>query len=113
MSSVRVAGAPDGAPNSRAFFGFARFENIPEGDMGIDEDALPAIEESLDDEDDDLDCPGSSKRFENPLYRSKREITKEKPIAEEKMIDIDAPVRLNVLESRIREETATEEAALD
>ena len=109
MSSVREARS-DPKQKSGGFFGFARFENVAEGDVRLAEAAVPATE-SFEELDSDVDGPSlSSKRFENPLYRSKREIEKGKneKISEEKMIDIDSPVSLAELESRIREDRIEE-----
>lgn len=84
--------------------------------MIIDEAEEVAVQEILEEDSDANGPSSSSKRFENPLYRSKRGDKKDKStdksVVDEKMIDIDGPVSLALLESRIKED-GIEEVYLD
>jgi len=82
--------------------GFARFENIPEGNVQIGNVPGTSGQEA----DDNV---GGIKqiavgRFENPLYRSKRDKAKESTI-----LDIDAPLSLTALKGKIEDQLENEE----
>ncbi|XP_020279310.1 protein amnionless-like [Pseudomyrmex gracilis] len=89
VSSVR-----DGIRTDKQKHGFARFENVPEGNVQIAD--VPGTSER-----EVVNVEGitqlASGRFENPLYRSKRNKTEE----EGKILDIDAPLSLTTLKGRI------------
>ncbi|XP_063978536.1 protein amnionless-like [Diachasmimorpha longicaudata] len=87
-ASIRQRNLPPDDPGADGNFGFARFENIATGEVQL---TSPIIEDEMGSDDDHED----GKRFENPLYRSKRK----GPV--EKIIDIDAPVSLAELEGKV------------
>lgn len=85
-------------------FGFARFENISEGNVRITEVACESNLENK--ETDNKDSSGG--RFENPLYRSKRKGRKE----EGEVLDMEKPLSLATLKDKV-EEDQIEEVDLD
>ncbi|KAF3426788.1 hypothetical protein E2986_11434 [Frieseomelitta varia] len=78
-------------------FGFARFENISEGNVQIA--SVADVDEpraNLDDgETGSADPPGG--RFENPLYRSKRRGRKK----DEEVLNMEAPLSLSTLKDNV------------
>ncbi|XP_015110891.1 protein amnionless-like [Diachasma alloeum] len=98
-ASIREGSLPHDDPDKEGNFGFARFENIPEGEVQLASAVIP--EDDMDSDDDDYE---DGKRFENPLYRSKRK----GPV--EKIIDIDGPVSLAELAGKV---TSHEDANID
>lgn len=101
VSSVR-----DGIRTDKQKHGFARFENVPEGNVQIAD--VPGTSER-----EVVDVEGitqlASGRFENPLYRSKRNKTEE----EDKILDIDAPLSLTTLKGRIDQLDQAENEEMD
>lgn len=101
VSSVR-----DGIWADKQKHGFARFENVPEGNVQIAD--VPGTSEHEADTDVEGIKQVAGGRFENPLYRSKRDKTEE-----HKILDIDAPLSLITLKGKIEqlknEEMDTEE----
>lgn len=85
-------------------FGFARFENISEGNVRITE---VACESNLENKETDNKDSSSGGRFENPLYRSKRKGRKE-----EEVLDMEKPLSLATLKDKV-EEDQIEEVDLD
>lgn len=86
-------------------FGFARFENIPEGNVQIAEAASVRKAAS------DVDSPGeatSGGRFENPLYRSKRMHSEEKDI-----LDMGAALSLSTLRDKVEDRMADMDVDID
>lgn len=88
-------------------FGFARFENISEGNVQIT-DVASIRESNLEDIETDNKDSSSGGRFENPLYRSKRKGRKE----EGEVLDMEKPLSLSTLKDRV-EEDQIEEVDLD
>lgn len=88
-------------------FGFARFENISEGNVQIAEVAS-GRESNLESKETDKKDSSSGGRFENPLYRSKRKGRKE----EGEVLDMEKPLSLTTLKDRV-EEDQIEEVDLD
>ncbi|XP_011298071.1 protein amnionless [Fopius arisanus] len=88
-TSIREGNLPPD-PSKEGDFGFARFENVAEGDVQLASALIP--EDETDSDDDDYK---DGKRFDNPLYRSKRK----EPV--ENIIDIDGPVSLAALEDKV------------
>ncbi|PBC34785.1 Protein amnionless [Apis cerana cerana] len=86
-------------------FGFARFENISEGNVRITE---VACESNLENKETDNKDSSSGGRFENPLYRSKRKGRKE----EGEVLDMEKPLSLATLKDKV-EEDQIEEVDLD
>ncbi|XP_012338896.1 protein amnionless-like [Apis florea] len=99
---VRVDKKQAGKP-----FGFARFENISEGNVQIT-DVASIRESNLEDIETDNKESSSGGRFENPLYRSKRKGRKE----EGEVLDMEKPLSLSTLNDRV-EEDQIEEVDLD
>lgn len=97
VSSVR-----DGIRADKQKHGFARFENIPEGNVRI----VDLSETSGREADDDDVVKGITQvaggRFENPLYRSKRDKTEGRKI-------LDAPLNLATLKSQIDDQLENRE----
>ncbi|XP_003703705.2 protein amnionless [Megachile rotundata] len=83
-------------------FSFARFENIPEGNVQI---ANVAVAEEQPDKNEETEEEDSGGRFENPLYRSKR-----KKKEEIEVLNMDAPLRLTALKDKVE---GIEEADVD
>lgn len=69
VSSVR-----DGIRAEKQKHGFARFENIPEGNVQIADVAGTSRQQT---DDNERITQPTGGRFENPLYRSKRDKTEE------------------------------------
>lgn len=88
VSSVR-----DGIRADKQKHGFARFENVPEGNVRI-----ANVPETSGREADNDDVKGITQvadgRFENPLYRSKRDKAETRKI-------LDEPLSLATLKSQI------------
>lgn len=98
--SVREGIRPDETAKASGSFGFARFENIPEGDVQLASAIIPEDESSF--KGDNNDSEGGGKRFENPLYRSRRKsLNTPGKDSDEKMIDIDEPVSLIALQEKL------------
>lgn len=89
ISSVR-----DGIRSEKQKHGFARFENVPEGNVHITD--APGTSNRTADVNEGITQPEGG-RFENPLYRSK----KRDKVDERKILDIDAPLSLATLKSQI------------
>lgn len=89
VSSIR-----DGIRADKQKHGFARFENVPEGNVRIADVPGTSGREA----DDDNTVKGITQvaggRFENPLYRSKRDKTEKSKI-------LDAPLSLATLKSQM------------
>ncbi|XP_051155564.1 protein amnionless [Leptopilina boulardi] len=81
---------------------FARFQNFSEG--GVQLSGCDKLENNVDDNEP---C-SSGGRFENPLYKSKREYKKEINIESTKEIDFNSPVSLMTLNKRIEGENLEE-----
>ncbi|XP_046820768.1 protein amnionless [Vespa crabro] len=91
-------------------FSFARFENILEGNVRIEDpqtrrDEHEMNEELITEEEEVLDEEGTSVggNFENPLYRSKRD--KKFKIEERELINVDLPLSLTSLKNRVKDNT--------
>ncbi|XP_067209324.1 uncharacterized protein Amnionless isoform X2 [Linepithema humile] len=95
VSSVR-----DGIRADKQKHGFARFENVPEGNVQIVNN--PGMSGREADGNTEITQVAGG-RFENPLYRSKR--SKE----EHKILDIDAPLSLTILKGKIDDRLQDEE----
>lgn len=97
VSSVR-----DGIRADKQKHGFARFENIPEGNVRIADLSGTSGREA---DDDDI-VKGITQveggRFENPLYKSKRDKTEGRKI-------LDAPLSLATLKSQIDDQLENKE----
>ncbi|XP_011872566.1 PREDICTED: uncharacterized protein LOC105564646 [Vollenhovia emeryi] len=98
VSSVR-----DGIRTDKQKHGFARFENVPEGNVQIAD--VPGTSGRGADNDAEGLKQVAGGRFENPLYRSKREDKAE----ERKILDIDAPLSLTTLKGKIEDQLENEE----
>ncbi|XP_032677849.1 protein amnionless-like [Odontomachus brunneus] len=85
VSSVR-----DGIHAEKQKHGFARFENIPEGNVQIAEVAGTSRQQT---NDESITQPTGG-RFENPLYRSKRDKTEERE-------KLDPPLSLTSLKGKM------------
>ncbi|EZA50641.1 hypothetical protein DMN91_003527 [Ooceraea biroi] len=96
VSSVR-----DGIRTDKKY-GFARFENVPEGNVQIAD--VPGISRREADNDVEEITQTTGGRFENPLYRSKRDKAEE-----HKILDIDAPLSLATLKGKIDDQLESEE----
>ncbi|XP_036149224.1 protein amnionless [Monomorium pharaonis] len=95
VSSVR-----DGIRAGKQKHGFARFENVPEGNVQIAD--VPGTSER---EVDDIEgIKHVASRFENPLYKSKRDKAEER-----KILDLDTPLSLATLKGRIEDQLENEE----
>ncbi|XP_024871634.1 protein amnionless-like [Temnothorax curvispinosus] len=98
VSSVR-----DGIRKDKQKHGFARFENVPEGNVQIAN--VPGMSgREADDDVERIKQVASAGRFENPLYRSKRD-----KMEKRKIFDIDAPLSLTTLKSKIEDQLENEE----
>ncbi|KAG5326348.1 AMNLS protein, partial [Acromyrmex heyeri] len=97
VSSVR-----DGIRADKQKHGFARFENIPEGNIQIGH--IPGTSGREADDNVEGIKQIAVGRFENPLYRSKRDKAKER-----KILDIDAPLSLTALKRKIEDQLENEE----
>ncbi|XP_029154931.1 protein amnionless [Nylanderia fulva] len=97
VSSVR-----DGIRADKQKHGFARFENVPEGNVRIAD--VPGTSGREADDDDAVKgiTHVAGGRFENPLYRSKRDKTEERKI-------LDAPLSLATLKSQIDDQLESKE----
>ncbi|XP_057336489.1 protein amnionless-like [Microplitis mediator] len=84
--------------------GFARFENLLEGDVQL---SGPNISDNEDEQDNSAGGSsvgeGGGKRFENPLYRSTRKSTEQKDLQDDtqSIINIDIPVSLTQLKNKV------------
>lgn len=94
VSSVR-----DGIRAEKQKHGFARFENIPEGNVQI-ADVAGTSGQQTDDAERITQPTGG--RFENPLYRSKRDKPEEREM-------LDAPLSLAALKSKVEGQLENEE----
>jgi len=101
VSSVR-----DGIRADKQKHGFARFENVSEGNVQIVDVPGTNGPEADDNAKGITQVAGS--RFENPLYRSKRD-----KVEERKILDIDAPLRLTVLKGKINDQLQDEEIDIE
>ncbi|KAK2585029.1 hypothetical protein KPH14_008553 [Odynerus spinipes] len=95
-------------------FGFARFENIPEGNVNIDNSQRRIrrkegeMTEELVTEEEEIEEESTSGggKFENPLYRSKRSKDfKDFKSEERELIDVDLPLSLTALQKKVAENT--------
>ena len=94
FSSIRDGVGAEKTQGSKPF-GFARFENISEGNVQI-ASVVDEPRTNLDDgEAGSADPPGG--RFENPLYRSKRRGRKE----DEEILNMEAPLSLSTLKDKV------------
>nr|KAF7429281.1 hypothetical protein H0235_005679 [Vespula pensylvanica] len=90
-------------------FSFARFENVLEGNVRIDNPQTRRDEHEMNEElimeEEVLDEEGTSGggNFENPLYRSKRD--KNFKIEEQELINVDLPLSLTSLKKRAKDNT--------
>ncbi|XP_034937825.1 protein amnionless [Chelonus insularis] len=101
FSSIRDGIRADGTPNTGSSFGFARFENLAEGDVQLAR-AITAENEMLEIDNEDNDNVGRGKRFENPLYRSRRKSSIiDNPKDTENIVNIDTPVSLSELQKKV------------
>lgn len=96
VSSVR-----DGIRAEKQKQGFARFENVPEGNVQI-ADVVGTSGQRTDDSEGITQPTGG--RFENPLYRSKRDKPEEREM-------LDVPLSLTALKGKI--EGQLENAEMD
>lgn len=97
VSSVR-----DGIRADKQKHGFARFENIPEGNVRIVDLSGTSGREADDDDVVKGITQVAGGRFENPLYRSKRDKTEGRKI-------LDAPLNLATLKSQIDDQLENKE----
>lgn len=97
VSSVR-----NGIRTDKQKHGYARFENVPEGNVQIADVSGTSGREADDDVERIKQVAGG--RFENPLYRSKRD-----KVEERKILDIDAPLSLATLKGKIEDQLENEE----
>ncbi|XP_076761415.1 protein amnionless [Xylocopa sonorina] len=105
FSSIRDGVLVDKTEASKPF-GFARFENISEGNVRI---ASPENETEQKLEDKGGEGEGSSGgRFENPLYRSKR-----KGKEEGEVLDMNAAVSLTALKTKVEDQIEEVEVDID
>ena len=86
-------------------FGFARFENIPEGNVQIAEPV--SVQKAASDVDSSGEAT-SGGRFENPLYRSKRKHGEEKDI-----LDMGAALSLSTLRDKVEDRMEEMEVDID
>lgn len=96
--SIRDGVQRDGVKENS--YKFARFQNLSEGVQLSGDD-------KLDDIDNNEPC-SSGGRFENPLYRSKRETKAEINIENIKGINFNSPVSLVTLKSQIEGDNSEE-----
>lgn len=95
-----VLSVRDGIRTDKQKHGFARFENVPEGNVQIADVPGTSGREA----DDEGIKQAAGGRFENPLYRSKRDKTEER-----KILDLDAPVSLATLKGEMEDQLENEE----
>ncbi|XP_014469421.1 PREDICTED: protein amnionless-like [Dinoponera quadriceps] len=88
VSSVR-----DGIRVEKQKHGFARFENVPEGNVQI-ADVAGTSGRQIDDSEERIRQPTGGGRFENPLYRSKRDKPEEREM-------LDTPLSLAALKGKV------------
>ncbi|XP_034188150.2 uncharacterized protein LOC117607949 [Osmia lignaria lignaria] len=100
FSSIRDGVRVDKSQPSKPF-GFARFENVPEGSVQIAN--VENVEQPVKIEENEEEDSGG--RFENPLYRSKRRRKEESEV-----LNMEAPLRLATLRDKVEE---IEEAEID
>ncbi|KAI4503891.1 hypothetical protein M0802_001294 [Mischocyttarus mexicanus] len=99
--------------NSNRSFNFARFENVLEGNVRIDDSQTRRREHEMNEElikgEEVLDEEGPSTggNFENPLYRSKRD--KNFRMEERELINVDLPLSLTSLKNRVKDNTDEED----
>ena len=79
-------------------YAFARFENLPEGDVQLTGNIDPEYEEN------EEEPSSSGGRFENPLYSSKREFKKVSKLENLEIIDFNSPVSLAALKNGIEDD---------
>lgn len=102
FSSIRDGIRADKAPPEKPF-SFARFENVPEGNVQI-ADVPTSTGQML--QEDGEGTKNAGGRFENPLYRSRR-----KKEDERKILDMEAPLSLTTLKDNV--DDPVEEVELD
>lgn len=86
--------------SERSTFEFARFQNVADGDIQLASTTDDENQENPSDNEPD-DEPHQGKRFENPLYTSKKRI----PIEEINTIDVNSTLRLTDLQKKINNQT--------
>lgn len=91
--SIREGFQSDNAKENS--YKFARFQNFSEGGVQL------SGSDKLEDDVDDNEPSSSGGRFENPLYKSKRESKKELGVEKIKEIDFNSPVSLVSLSNQI------------
>lgn len=103
-SSVREGAQPSQVSTTETgTFGFARFQNVADGDIQL---ARTAFEEhddgSVDEGEENGGAGHRGKRFENPLYRSKKEAKlKEDTKLDEEVIDVNSTLRFTDLQTKL------------
>lgn len=97
-----VLSVRDGIRTDKQKHGFARFENVPEGNVQIADIPGTSGREAANDDKGIKQAAGG--RFENPLYRSKRDKTEER-----KILDLDAPLSLTTLKGKVEDRLENEE----
>jgi len=97
-----VSSVQDGIRTDKQKHGFARFENVSEGNVQIADIAGMSRREVNNDAEDIMQTAGG--RFENPLYRSKRDKAEE-----HKVLGIDAPLSLATLKGKIDDQAEPQE----
>jgi len=97
-----VSSVQDGIRTDKQKHGFARFENVSEGNVQIADIAGMSRRDVNNDAEDIMQTAGG--RFENPLYRSKRDKAEE-----QKVLGIDAPLSLATLKSKIDDQVEPQE----
>lgn len=108
LSEISQAWSPVKKKSNKPF-GFARFENVLEGNVRIDDPQTRRDEHEMNEElimeEEVLDEEGTSGggNFENPLYRSKRD--KNFKIEERELINVDLPLSLTSLKKRAKDNT--------
>ncbi|KAI4495282.1 hypothetical protein M0804_001483 [Polistes exclamans] len=97
-------------------FSFARFENVLEGNVRIDDSQRRRREHEMNEElingeevllEEEGGGPSTGGNFENPLYRSKRD--KNFRIEERELINVDLPLSLTSLKNRVKNNTDEED----
>ena len=81
-------------------FNFARFENVPEGNVQLTSPSSMENDQSELITSDNEDQSTSGSRFENPLYRSKRSGKKNEKFE----MQINEPMSMSVLQSNERDD---------
>ncbi|XP_044020272.1 protein amnionless-like [Aphidius gifuensis] len=84
-----------------ATFEFARFQNVADGDIQLASTAYDEDQENPNDNEPNENPHEGGKRFENPLYTSK----KRRPIEELNIIDVNSTLRLTDLQKKIKNQT--------